>query len=338
MKKMKAFFTGLVLTLVAVVLGFIPGGIGIMLVNYKNEPRLVELFFNPPSHLDLEKDRSVLVAFVKPTLPKVTVHTLNIEQVLCEAEGSRIQKLVSHYEIYRNYPKREKNDEQKREPAMVHLNDVYKWLSEPAFFHPKGLEGVEQRVVDAKEHLNYLFQTGKYKRLLSIEQIMAIICMEVYTDEGEFLVDLNCLGDLDWSGYGKAHGLLQISDRAYLSLDATKEFGLIGPDFLGDLALSELFIQAWFWEHTHHEGKFSSFEWRARCWNKGPTGAMKNGRGHVYFFGNSDRRGVQRFLTEVVQNLPAVKQHSANEEIAFSGEVQIIRESGGEIFSLPTRF
>ena len=247
-------------------------------------------------------ETSVVSLFPETLLPKSHLDDSSEddeEMMLCEAvslEG------VEEVCVYANYPVREKSDKQKRPNAIVSANDVYKWLSDPAFFDPQGLVNVEQRVIDAKKHLNSLFESGEYYRLLTPEQIVSIICRETCVDDAKALVNLTCLGDRGMVGYEKAHGPLQISQRAYHSVEAVKGLGLIGPDFHGDLALSELVFQAWVFEHCSG----LPFEGMARSWNAGPSGYVDHGRAYGYFHGDS-RRGVKQYLSDVVKKLPSVQ-------------------------------
>lgn len=218
------------------------------------------------------------------------------------------------------YPQRKKTDEQLRDAVIVTANDVFAWLVTPEFFSPNALEGVEDRVVQAKKILNELFENGEYKKLLSPQEITAIICRETCLDDEQGLIDLCCLGDRGMPGYEKAHGPLQISQRAYSSVEAVKGLGLIGPDFHGDLALSELVFQAWVFENCKSA---KNLEWRSRCWNAGPNGALKHHRAYGYFNGDN-RKGVKQYLSQVVAKLPSVKSY---ESMVFYGPQGPVEDS-----------
>ncbi len=315
---MEKFFSNKIVVVFLVSLtGFFCGVLGVLVkhkmnsLNSVSKSEAVEVLFydnsrilEKPQILHEEEERvfSQLVPQEEAvqSLPRVIVRTVSREQLFQEAAEKR--RLEEEQNFLGEYPEREKSNAQKRNPVRVTADNVFKWLTTPGFFEPTALKNVEKRVVDAKEHLNALFESGKYRRLLSPQEIVAIICRETCDDDKKGMINLTCLGDRSMKGYEKAHGPLQISQRAYRSVDAVKGFGLIGPDFHGDLALSELVFQAWVFEHCQGQ----NFEWISRCWNAGPTGALKYKRAYGYFHGDN-RKGVKQYLEQVVQNLPSVK-------------------------------
>lgn len=329
--------------------------LGASVKHLEDRYKILNTFFQKEQIPDL-KDNAPLSVYVQPSLPKVVVETVDRDELLYQLQVERYEKenffweyLLDTNYILSLYPEREKGDSQRKEKVCVTAENAFKCLITPEFYDPHALKNVEQRVVDAKAHLSDLFESGKYVRLLSPVEILAIACRETCEDDEKALISLNCLGDLGMSGYEKAHGPLQISQRAYKSVDAIKGFGLIGPDFHGDLALSEMVFQAWIFEHCTGDdfkkvSQGNDFEWFARCWNAGPSGALKYKRAYGYFHGDN-RRGVKQYLDDIVMKLPSVTEYledqknldvvSANREKVF-GVSKLYSSSGGERFQLPT--
>lgn len=252
-------------------------------------------------------------------------------EVFGSPSSLQIDGLWYHGPVMAPYPVRDKGDARERKPLVVSAEDALLWLSHPGFFEPKAIEGVQPRVIKAKAHLNDLFKSGKLKRRLSPEQIVAICLREAQywnkDDQDGLYIDLNCLGDLSYAGDEKAHGPIQISLRAHDSVDAIEGFGLRSTDFLGDLALSEMVYQAWVCEHVpEFETPELTFQWASRYWNGGPTGAQGKyfSKALRYWNGSSERAGVKGFYAMVTE-LPVY-----TELVAFrktGGKLQIVHES-----------
>jgi len=253
------------------------------------------------------------------------------------AEETQTEKVVKV-----PYPVRKPGDSQYRDALEITAAEAFVLLNDPDFFEPEAIQGVQPRIVKLKKSLKQQFASGEIVRRLTPEQIIAICLRETCNDDDRLAINLNCLGDRKYAGYNKAHGPVQISKRAYEDVKAFKGYGVIGPDFHGDLALSEMFFQAWVDQYLPK--KFTGdevFEWASRYWNGGPTGAKPGG---IYFskarryWEGDNRLGVEQYYAKVQTLIAETASTSPLGDLVFRQTWVISGDVSGDKGLLPTFF